>query len=224
MVNGYSVRLDRHVRSIRLAIDDRELNESILHPWLALALAVALDWEGGFSLHGATIGVGGVAWGLLGAKGAGKSTTVAALAARGVDVLSDDSIALRDGVALAGPRHLDLRRAAAVAFPDARPIGRVALRHRWRLPLAPVPPELPFAGFVVLEWGPRFSVAPVPVPERLSHIGNARLVDLPATDGPNLLNAMSLPMLRVCRPRVMSQLDASTTALVDALQSHHPTA
>lgn len=83
-------------------------------------LGCVLRLRGVTCLHASAVAVGGVAVAILGAKGAGKSTTVAALAQRGHPVLTDDVVALvEDGERFSiqpGPLVLRLWPDAATAL------------------------------------------------------------------------------------------------------------
>jgi hypothetical protein len=52
---------------------------------------------------------------------------------------------------MAGPRCLDLRPDAARSLGVGRNIGVVGARERWRVELPDCRPQVPLAGFVVLE-------------------------------------------------------------------------
>jgi hypothetical protein len=78
---------------------------------LGPVLGLVLRLRGVPSLHASAVAIGGVAVALVGPAGAGKSTTAAALVARGHALVSDDVLALRargDGV-LAQPAYPYLR-------------------------------------------------------------------------------------------------------------------
>ncbi len=53
-------------------------------------MGTALRLQGKICLHSSVIAVGEYALAIIGAKGAGKSTTAAALAKRGYPILADD--------------------------------------------------------------------------------------------------------------------------------------
>lgn len=85
---------------------------------LGPVLGVVLRLRGVPSLHASAVAVGGVAVGLAGAAGTGKSTTAAALAARGHPLVADDVLALRlsGGEVLAQPAYPHVR-----LWPDVVP-------------------------------------------------------------------------------------------------------
>ena len=102
----------------RLRVTDREIlvdssdeafaRQCVVGP----GLGVLLHRRGMLVLHGAAIDVGGRAVVLLGDKGAGKSTTAAALIARGHRLLTDDLVALvpdtSSPMVLPGPTQMKL--------------------------------------------------------------------------------------------------------------------
>jgi hypothetical protein len=127
--------------------------------------------------------------------------------------------AIAGDLALIGPRYVDLRQTSAHLFPDAEPVGRLGLRHRWRLPLGDAPVSAPLGGFVVLDWGEAFACDEVPVPERLQKIlGAGTLPMAPANPG-RVLDLVGLPVLRATRPREIDQLDAWASYLVSELDA-----
>jgi hypothetical protein len=83
-------------------------------------MALALRRRGRTVLHSAALAYGDSAFALMGAGGSGKSTTAAALTERGVPLLTDDVLALReaDGVveAFAGPPRVRLWEDAGAAL------------------------------------------------------------------------------------------------------------
>ena len=131
-----------------------------MHPHLAGAAAVLSHWCGRDSFHAGAFVVDGGVWGLLGDKGAGNSSTLVSLARAGVPIVSDDVLVLDKATAYAGPRSIDLRTDAAQTLRTGQPLGMIGDRARWRVPLGPVEPELPFRGWVTLRWGPRSASAP----------------------------------------------------------------
>lgn len=78
---------------------------------LGPVLGLVLRLRGVPALHASAVEVGGAALALVGGAGAGKSTTAAALAARGHAVVADDVLALRgtESAVLAQPAYPHLR-------------------------------------------------------------------------------------------------------------------
>ena len=87
--------------------------EALVHPYLAPVAAVTAHWYGRESFHAGGIAIGGTAWAIVGDRHSGKSSTLAALAQRGVDVVSDDVLVVQGLEPFAGPRTVDLRRRRA---------------------------------------------------------------------------------------------------------------
>ena len=85
---------------------------------LGPVLGLVLRLRGIPALHASAVSIGGAALALAGAAGAGKSTTAAALAARGHPVVADDVLALRgtESTVLAQPAYPHLR-----LWPDVVP-------------------------------------------------------------------------------------------------------
>ncbi len=187
--------------------------DELLHPYLAPAAALTWQWRGREALHAGALAIGEGAVLLLGDKEAGKSTTLAWLATRrSAIVLSDDLAVVVDGSVFAGPRSLDLR------VPDAAGAGELPVVRggdRVRLALGSAPLALPVAGVVVLAWGPRLEVRPVPVADRLGVLARQRsFPGLPAS-GTELLDVAALPMVTVVRPRDAADVQATAVAILE---------
>lgn len=140
-------------------------------PLLGTVMAVVLQRRGRMVLHGSAIAIGGKAWVFVGDKGAGKSTTAAALVGSGRPLLTDDVVALEigaDGRLLLAPGYpqvkLTASATAGMALPDARvlPTPYAAYtkhRHALAAPFDTRPIEL--GGVFVLERGARFNLTPL---------------------------------------------------------------
>lgn len=189
---------------------------ALAHPHLAFTAAVAARWAGRQSLHAGAVQAGDGAWAVIGARGQGKSSTLAYLASRGHGVVADDVLVLAGGRALAAPRCLDLREDAAAALGLGEPLGRVAGRERWRVRTAPVAAETPLRGFLILEWGERLETVAVPAVERLPRLVESLTIHLPPPDPAAFLDLAALPMWRLRRPRGLDSLDG-VAALVAGL-------
>ena len=202
-------------------IDPAATDEEVLHPYLSIVAAVRARWRGRQAFHAGALAVGGVAWGVVGARGSGKSTLLATCAARGVEVLTDDLLVLEPGGnAFAGPRFVDLRRAAAERLGVGEALGRVGARRRWRVPLAPTDPELPFGGWIVLRWGAGpVGIEAVPPRARIAILARSLAVAAPPSDPTALLQIASLPMLTLRRPRDWDSVDRSCALLLARLDA-----
>jgi len=180
-------------------------------------LGILLHRRGMLVLHGAAIDVGGRAVVLLGEKGAGKSTTAAALIARGHRLLTDDLVALMPGASaptiLPGPKQMKLWPEAVEAIgldATVTPFFDGLAKGIWAEAPTTASPT-PLAMVAVLEWGePEWTpldgstafgalFGHVYAPRFLGAAASASLM------GPVRELASTVPVARVTRPR---QLDA----------------
>jgi hypothetical protein len=217
LLTGGWVGIDREpgraVFHLPRAVDDHAL----VHPYLAPVALIAARWLGRESFHsGAFVADGGV-WALLGDKEAGKSTTLAWLAAHGHAVVCDDALVLDDVTALAGPRTIDLRAESAERLGFGEPLGTVGVRERWRVPLDPVPAELPFRGWVSLEWADAVDVEPLRGAARLPALIPHRGVRIEPPRPQALVEYAALPHLVLRRPRGWDSLGDGVERLLDAV-------
>lgn len=86
-----SIRSGREI-AVRSGTDSEATH--LCHLVTGIGLGLALYQRGVFTLHAGAVSIGGLAVAIAGSKGAGKSTLVAALNARGHPLLSDDVVAL----------------------------------------------------------------------------------------------------------------------------------
>lgn len=216
------MEIDRAASLTRLRLPRVPSHQEIVQPRLAATAIVAAHWRGAHSFHAGAFMAGGLAWGVLGSRQAGKSSLLAALALMDVPVFADDLLVLdRRLRALAGPRCIDLREPAARALGVGESIGVVGTRERWRMALGPVAREVPLGGFVLLEWGAG-GVSAVRPAERLRMLTAAFALRLAQRDdGQDLLRALieiaALPMLRLRRPRRISALGKAAQQLLGAI-------
>ena len=212
-----ALQIDRAGAVARVTAPDPPPDHAIVHPYLAAVAALVSRWAGAASFHSGALVAGGVAWGLLGERERGKSTLLAWLASRRVEVLSDDLLVLRGQTALAGPRCVDLREDAARATGLGEDIGVIGGRVRWRVPLGSVPAEAPLGGWIVLGWGDSVDVRRVPAATRLpTLLENVTMVPTPP-DPSALLDLAALPMLELVRPRDLEAMPQAGEGLLDAL-------
>jgi hypothetical protein len=196
---------------------DPPTSDALVHPHLAAAAAGRNRLLGRDVLHAGAVLVDGVAWALAGTNEAGKTTLLAALAALGQPVLSDDLLVLERGMAFAGPRCADLREPTPlVGLAPPRPVRG---GERWRILLPPAPASAPLAGFVFLAWDHAPPVLrTLGASERMRRLAPLRrwpfLPDRPT----GLLDLATLPANELSRPH---DSDPAETAcgLVSALRS-----
>jgi hypothetical protein len=220
ILGGGTMRLDRERRTTTISTPVDLSPDVVVHPMLSFTAVVAAHWAGTQSYHAGAFVVAGAAWGVIGPKGAGKSTLLAALHRIGCGVVADDVVIVSDGRCLIGPRAVDLRPEAASQFPGARFAGHVNGRERWRLSLGRLEPQLPVAGWIVLEWGETAELEPVAPIARLKALDDARAVLLPPADPSGMLDMASLPMFTFRRPPAFGSLDVDARALVAGLAAH----
>lgn len=189
----------------------------LVHPYLAPAAAVAARWAGRESFHAGAVIAGGGAWAVLGDKESGKSTTLAHLALRGLDVVADDLLVIDGDAALAGPRCIDLREGSAERLEAGEPLGVVGVRERWRLGLGPVAPRVPLRGWITLAWADEVAVDALRGPERMLALLPFRSVQLVPGAPQDLVDFSSLPVLRLSRPRRWEALDVAADRLLAAI-------
>jgi hypothetical protein len=211
------IRIDRRRGEATFVLPRRLGTHELVHPLLAPVGAVMSYWLGRESFHASAFIAGGRAWGILGDRGAGKSTTVAQLALAGVPILCDDLLVLDGQSAFAGPRSIDLREEAAAQLAAGEPLGRVGARDRWRLGLGEVPPAVPLGGWVFLGWGDAVGCRPASSRMRVERLHGGRGTLLPPRRPETLLDLASLPSFELTRPRDWRELPRALELLLDAV-------
>ncbi len=213
---GGWVDLDRCGRTSTMHLPRTPAPSEIAQPYLASTALVAAHWAGMPAFHAGAFVAHGKAWAVLGYKGAGKSSLLAALAQRGVPVLTDDLLIVSARLqGLAGPRCIDLREEAASVLGVGCAIGVVGGRERWRVRLDQVAAEVPLSGWIQLDWGEP-DIRSVPPAERVNVLfASLALRDEPPEPGAlsRLMALFALPMLRVRRPRNLEGIDESANEL-----------
>jgi hypothetical protein len=154
---------------------------------------------------------------VLGEKGAGKSSLLAAMARAGVPIVCDDMLVLDGLTALAGPRSVDLRAEAAERLGAGQPLGMVGGRERWRVELEPVAPELPLRGWITLRWGRDSAVGVLKGSARLRELLRHQALRVPSPEPGRAIALSSRPVLEFARPKRWGELDRSVGHLLEAL-------
>ena len=200
-------------------VSDRGVPASdVVHPTLWPAASIFARWHGRETLHAGAFSLDGeTAWAVLGARGAGKSSLLSALALRGVEVLADDLLVVEGDRCFAGPRCIDLRPEAAAALGVARSASVVRSTERRRLALEPCSGTYQVGGFVSLGWGDSISVSPLAPAESFGLLVDHRRVAALGAEFPYLLELAGMPALRFTRPREWPRLGAAIAELTAAV-------
>jgi hypothetical protein len=205
--NGGAITVDRARGEARFLLPEPVRTAAIVHPLLAPVAAVMAYWSDRESFHAGAFVAGGKAWGVVGDRGAGKSTVMGALARAGVQILADDLLVLDGLRAFAGPRSVDLRREAARQLGGGEALGVVGARERWRLRLEPVGSDHELGGWIFLAWGREFETRTAGGGDRLVRLTGNRGTHLPLKDTDALLELAALPGWILSRPRDWRFLD-----------------
>lgn len=209
--------LDRARRRLVVRSRGKLPDADLVHPCLWPAAAIFARWQGAESFHGgAFTDVSGGAWALLGERGAGKSSLLAALALAGHQVIADDLVVVDGRACFAGPRCIDLRPGTARMLCLSDRTSPVRSTRRRRLPLAPADGRFRLRGFVHLEWASRIETKELAPGESFGRLIDQRRVAALGADHQHLLDLAGLPALRFARPGASHQLQQSADALIDA--------
>ena len=212
---GGRLVLDRARRTAHYSVPRPLGPDELVHPYLAPAAAVFAHWEGHLAFHAGAFVSGGGVWAIAGTREAGKSTTLARLAARGHEVLADDVVIVAGSRAFAGPRAVDLRPDTARRLGVGRALGVVGSRPRWRVALPPCPAELPVRGWMFVEWTERPHALRMRASECLGRLTEALTVRLDPLAPRGLLDLAALPAWSVGRERDWDRLDDHVDHLLE---------
>lgn len=190
-------------------------DDELVHPFLAPAAAVSAHWHGRLSVHAGAFLHDGGAWGLVGGREAGKSSTLAWLALHHYDVVADDLLVLTASTAYAGPRSIDLRQGTAQQLGLGAALGVVGARERWRVTLPQIAGEIPFRGWIFLSWNAtQPDVRRLTGSECLAGLMDNLGLRVPLTDPAQLLQLAALPAWSLARPRDWDRLAESTERML----------
>ncbi len=221
--SGGRILIDRPGGRVRFQIPHPVRPDELVHPYLAPAAAVIGRWLGRESVHAGAFAVDDRAFGVVGTRTAGKSSTLAWLALGGADVLCDDLLVVDGRASFAGPRSIDLREDAAARLEAGEAIGVTGARERWRLRLAPTGHGQVLSGFLYLTWGDAIAVRPLGGRERFERLVPQRGVRLEPTRVDALLDLAALPAWEVSRPQSWASLPETGQRLLE-LATTTPTA
>ena len=220
--SGGQIIIDRRDQTVLYRVPHAVRADELVHPYLAPAAAMINRWQGRESIHAGAFAVDGRALGVVGAREAGKSSTLAYLALDGTDVLCDDMVIVDGDRPLAGPRSIDLRADAAERLQAGEAIGMTGARRRWRLSIGATAPAT-LTGWVFLAWGDRVEARRLPARERIPRIAEERGLRLPPVRPDALLTLAELPAWELSRPREWESLPQAADLLRE-LASATPTA
>lgn len=218
LIEGEHLEVERRPARAVYHLRDGWSDHEIVHPYLAGAASVFSTWYGRMAFHAGGIVVDGVAWGLLGRKEAGKTTTLTHLHARGVPVVTDDLLVLDGTTALTGPRCLDLRPPTMADLARHVPdITATSVRdgERYRVALPPAPLEVPFGGWILLDEGPGVDIRGVPAHQRFAVLTDEHRVA--GRSRQDFLTLLSRPMWVLTRPRSFATLPHALDVLLARL-------
>jgi hypothetical protein len=214
LVDGGRLVLDRSTLTATYEVPAPLDGDDLAHPFLAPAASVMAGWQGWDAFHAGAFARDGRAVAVLGPRGQGKSTLLAAMALRGVAVLADDVLVLEQGVAHVGPRCIDLRpEGVERAFPAA-PLEPSRGGERLRLALTPIASAPELVGWVSLDWGERLELEPLRPSQRLRRLALAHSrAGRPRDEA--LLELARLPGWELLRPRRLELLGKTSALLVE---------
>lgn len=178
---------------------------ALIHPYLAFPAAVASNWLGRVALHAGAVGHGEATVAVVGGKEGGKSSTMAACAGAGFEVITDDLLIVEKGSVFPGPRCIDLREGSRF-LGRAIPQGRLGSRERWRIPLAPLKTTRRLVGFVRLAWDEGVSLVEIPASERVPALLGAAALGYGILPAGAPLELCRLPWWELKRPKDITSL------------------
>lgn len=191
--------------SITLEHPEPVTPEAVVHPLLTMPISVLARWRGDITLHAGGFVSEGSAWAVIGSREAGKSTTLTMLARRGHPLMADDLLVIDGDVVRAGPACVDLRPDVAERIPEARSLGEIGGRERFRLSTPVGPARAPLAGFFLLDWnddGGDVELERLATNEALQVVyGHEYMGLLGPADPRKILELLGTPMWRLRRPR-----------------------
>lgn len=218
MAHG-SVTIDRAAATTTFRAAQPPADDEVVHPFLASTAATVAWWQGRVALHAGAVLVDGRVWAVLGDRGAGKSTAMYSLVRAGFPLVTDDVLVLDGLRVLPGPRCVDLREPTATHYGVGVDLGIVGRRQRFRVEVADDLPtgDLELAGVVHLGWADELAVQEVPLAQRYPVLIEALALKLPPADQRTLLRLLTLPTVRLDRPRRFADVDRAAHLLGAAL-------
>jgi len=197
-------------------IGRRLSHDELIHPYLGAAASVFSRWCGREVYHAGAFVCSGLAWAIVGGREAGKSSLLAALAGRGLAVLSDDLVVTDGHQAFCGPRTIDLRQ---LGPGTTAPVTPVRGASRWRLALPPAPGAVPLGGWIYLRWGSDMNMRAVPASNSLARLAARRTWPALPSDPEILLALAARPGWDLSRLADWAQMDQTVDLMLKTLQA-----
>jgi hypothetical protein len=191
--------------------------DELLHPFLGAVGSVFARWHRREAFHGGALVIKGAAWALLGRSDAGKSSLLAAHAARGGAVLSDDVVVADGRRAFAGPRCIDLRAPLPDGLGRRLDMSDARGGTRRRVRLGDLDACVPLGGWVFIDWGDELELTRLPAQVALSRLAGWRSLKQIESDPAVMLDLAGLPAFDLRRPRSWDALMPTLDALIEAV-------
>ena len=153
---------------------------------------------------------------MVGGREAGKSSLLAALAARRLPVLADDLVITDGQDAFCGPRTIDLRRTIPGS---SEPVTPARGASRWRISLPPLCRAAPLGGWIYLRWSAEVAMPAVPAPVSLARLARWRAWPALPSDPATLLALAALPAWHLERPADWACLDETLDLMLQTIRT-----
>ena len=190
--------------------------DELVHPFLGVAASVFSRWARREVYHAGAFISGGLAWAVVGGREAGKSSLLAALAARQLPVLADDLVITDGQDAFCGPRTIDLRQPIPGS---SEPLTPARDASRWRVTLPPMSGAVPLGGWIYLGWSAEVSMRAVPVSVLLARLAAGRIWPALPSDPATLLALAARPAWDLGRPADWARMDETVDLILQTLPS-----
>jgi hypothetical protein len=215
--SGGVAQVDWLSGNVLFTLRRRAAPADLIHPNLLPVAALGARRSGRECFRAGAVVLGDGAWAVIGARGAGKSSLLAWLALGGYSVLTDDLLVVDERRrALAGPRMIDLREAAAHRLGVGEPVPDDH-EQRYRMLVGGVPPAVRLRGFIRLAWGDIPTVVKVPPAWRPAALASSHALSPSPRDSNALVELSALPMVELRRPREWGATADAADRLLGAL-------
>jgi hypothetical protein len=189
-------------------------HDELIHPYLGEAASVFSRWAGREVFHAGAFVSDGLAWGVVGGRGSGKSSLLAELDRRGVAILADDLVITDGFQAFRGPRVIDLRSRRPGTAERVTPARGAS---RWRLALPPARAAVPLGGWIYLSWRSEVAMPVVPLSIQLERLATWRSWPTLQSDPETLLALGALPGWDLRRPVDWEYADETVDLMLETI-------